>query len=1025
MRKPRGVIISNCQSQPLKHILSLVCNVTRFDGFGVHTITPSARTTTVEQFVEVARKDYDLVLSIPLSEEFGPLALDRLRQTFCDKFIATIPNFYFSGLHPDLTYIGGLGHRVVGPLEDYHSKIAIYGFATGMSVDQCTGLYCDDTYARLGYYDEFEKSLAELRRRDTSLDVPFTDELPALLKSDLCFFSVNHPTNFLLRAFCIKVAAWLDDHGVVTRVPWSWPLGSLPNHLAQHVIFPVFPEVAAACELAFPGSYTFKPPTIGDSPVACLNLREFVEQEYKIFGNIDRQQFLGAPQVRTVIDLCSAKLLKGQNRLKSGEWHGATPVPTADPRQIPTPPATAVLRLSEECASIIRKNCDENQVWAVDFQRVLVEASSASQPSDACHSISADAHYTPTDFIPIYLSALLAPNSEAALIRLGQNAIDRYKAVADTTTLVMLTNAIFKSLTLVPPPFSAPELRTRCVTVNFALHVAANWAIHSLQAAKCDYFNGANEINRFLKDISPTLYPQRLCFVFLTDSYFENFCIWIDVFNVTTRGSVHLVVVTIGENAADRIHAKMHSSGFTNYTVHEYMPTQRLSACGNGEHLYYLWYFKIKLVRHFVSSGFDVIYSDLDSFWLKNFCDIWDSGLNAADMIFMSSADMPLYAVSKWGTTPCAGFFALRASKKVERCLAEWERWVEIMFDDQIGLAQMLLSHGVEWTEPSDSVEWRRAVWLDDDAALESTDGQVNLVLLNPRVARRVGRPDLQTIEESVIWHPRWNAFTEDHAEIAAKLLFSARGGDERERRHPVRTITGLVNQYGSDKGTTAGAAHHYSLLYDLLFADMKDRPIDLLEIGLAVGGPELGNLAERRAISPSVQMWLSYFSKAKIYGFDISDFSHMQHERFHFVQGDCGNEGDLKRLTKLTKNFDIIIDDASHASYHQQNALRTLFETVKPGGFYIIEDLHWQSPYFEGTLPQVPKTWEFLTEFFIAGRYLDNPLLPRYMMEKMEGQIQCFGNFHDFSGQTTMPKIIVIKKKGVPPWISDGRMGR
>ena len=113
--------------------------------------------------------------------------------------------------------------------------------------------------------------------------------------------------------------------------------------------------------------------------------------------------------------------------------------------------------------------------------------------------------------------------------------------------------------------------------------------------------------------------------------------------------------------------------------------------------------------------------------------------------------------------------------------------------------------------------------------------------------------------------------------------------------------------------------------------------------------------------------MWLDYFSEANVVGFDITDFSHMSHPRFCFVQGDCGSELDLLRLAGTAAAFDVVIDDASHASFHQQLAFKVLFPKLTPGGIYIIEDLHWQSPFFEDQLPSVPKTVSFLTPFLVV----------------------------------------------------------
>jgi hypothetical protein len=63
--------------------------------------------------------------------------------------------------------------------------------------------------------------------------------------------------------------------------------------------------------------------------------------------------------------------------------------------------------------------------------------------------------------------------------------------------------------------------------------------------------------------------------------------------------------------------------------------------------------------------------------------------------------------------------------------------------------------------------------------------------------------------------------------------------------------------------------------------------------------------------------MWLEYFPAATIYGFDITDFSSIRHDRFRFVQGDASNPADLQRLAGSAEWFDVVIDDGSHASPH------------------------------------------------------------------------------------------------------------
>ena len=131
-----------------------------------------------------------------------------------------------------------------------------------------------------------------------------------------------------------------------------------------------------------------------------------------------------------------------------------------------------------------------------------------------------------------------------------------------------------------------------------------------------------------------------------------------------------------------------------------------------------------------------------------------------------------------------------------------------------------------------------------------------------------------------------------------------------------------------------AGTGHTYTIVYDLLFRAMRDRPIKLLEIGLAQGGPEVGGAIDRSVSDmPSVKMWREYFPHAHIYGLDISDFSKFESPWFTFFRADCGDENRLRRVAESGHAFDIIIDDGSHASYHQQLALKILFPVLKSDG--------------------------------------------------------------------------------------------
>jgi len=158
--------------------------------------------------------------------------------------------------------------------------------------------------------------------------------------------------------------------------------------------------------------------------------------------------------------------------------------------------------------------------------------------------------------------------------------------------------------------------------------------------------------------------------------------------------------------------------------------------------------------------------------------------------------------------------------------------------------------------------------------------------------------------------------------------------------------LTDLADRYGSDKGSTK---HRYTELYQLLFAPFRDRPLAFLEMGLQIGGPEHGQDADRATTDlPSVRMWLEYFPKAHIFGLDVSDFGWFSHPRFSFLRCDMDLRANIAAAANGLPVLDIAIDDASHASHHQQNAFLELFPKLAPGGLYVIEDLRWQPPAYE-----------------------------------------------------------------------------
>jgi hypothetical protein len=193
-------------------------------------------------------------------------------------------------------------------------------------------------------------------------------------------------------------------------------------------------------------------------------------------------------------------------------------------------------------------------------------------------------------------------------------------------------------------------------------------------------------------------------------------------------------------------------------------------------------------------------------------------------------------------------------------------------------------------------------------------------------------------------------------------------------------TLTALADHYGTDKGSGPDG-HHYTRVYSELFEKLRDRPVRLLEIGLMGLGRggwddellrDSGKACGRDA--PSLRMWADYFPRGEIFGFDFNDFSGVEIARCRILRGDASRPADLlAAIAETGGNFDIVIDDASHASDHQQIALGTLFPAVAPGGLYIIEDLNYQPADREP--PGAVNSVDVLRRAEVTGEFRSNHL--------------------------------------------------
>ena len=307
MDKLRGLVISNCQAAPLAQVLSFFCRDVEFVAFPVHLTHPGNREARVTAMMADAGVGADVVLSVPLAADYGAIAADRLADTFAGRALFRLHNLYLAGFHPDLTYIGGMGARVLGPMGDYHSLIVACAVAAGLGADDTLGFFRADVYRAMGFLEVYPASLAEFRRREAGVDVPFADEMEALLPVAPLFLTVNHPTGLGFGAYARAIAARLEAAGVTRVVDWPLDPAVLPNALATNSIFPIYPEIAAAHGAAFAGSTIFRPP-INPGAVSHFTQAEFVAADHAVLAALGPERLATSPQVKGPLERFRALL---------------------------------------------------------------------------------------------------------------------------------------------------------------------------------------------------------------------------------------------------------------------------------------------------------------------------------------------------------------------------------------------------------------------------------------------------------------------------------------------------------------------------------------------------------------------------------------------------------------------------------------------------------------------------------------------------------------------------------------------
>ncbi len=122
---------------------------------------------------------------------------------------------------------------------------------------------------------------------------------------------------------------------------------------------------------------------------------------------------------------------------------------------------------------------------------------------------------------------------------------------------------------------------------------------------------------------------------------------------------------------------------------------------------------------------------------------------------------------------------------------------------------------------------------------------------------------------------------------------------------------------------------HGYDIFYEKYFSKNRGKNLNIIEFGIHHGD--------------SLAALSSYFPYANVIGVDRNPFTtNYKSKKIRLLHCDVSSKKNLENLSYyLDRNFDYIIDDASHNPIHQKITFFSMFKNLKSGGIFVIEEFN------------------------------------------------------------------------------------
>lgn len=294
-------IIGNCQSTSLFHYFERCPKVNVVALLDVNCQGTEKFELSKQKLLH-SDGEFDFVISQPLSDNFSEISTENLRSIYKDRFLG-LTNIFFTGLHPDLSYFGGFGERIVSPLGDYHSKLALTAFAKQRSVEQCLEMYNYETYDKMGYFQAFINSKNELISRDDDNEIKFAHKFFEMTQNQLTLYAVNHPTKEVIKSLGCDILNFLNLNKMeMAQEEWGGDdYGFFYDSLISSTIWPIYTEVQKYHNLSYKTPFLFYPHL--NSGQKALKIDDFVRQSYAEYEKIGYDEFMKVDLAQILRDI--------------------------------------------------------------------------------------------------------------------------------------------------------------------------------------------------------------------------------------------------------------------------------------------------------------------------------------------------------------------------------------------------------------------------------------------------------------------------------------------------------------------------------------------------------------------------------------------------------------------------------------------------------------------------------------------------------------------------------------------------